>query len=73
LGTNKPGAAFGQSPLPRPVVQQRNPAAVRPLAGAGRANDVYDNDSGSDPDMFIRNELMRSARLPAVNAEITHA
>ena len=71
---NEPSAAaaFAQAPLPqrtRPVVQRRSPAAVNPLTNAdGRAHspnpayDVYDtsgNYIGSDPDVAIRNELMR--------------
>ena len=66
------GAAYAQAPLSQrtqPAVQRRAPAVVNPLTNAdGRAHslnpayDVYDtsgNYVGSDPDVSIRNELMR--------------
>ena len=66
------GAAFAQAQpqRTRPVVQRRNPSAVNLQTNPdGRrhsdnpAYDVYDtqgNYISSDPDMFIRNELMRA-------------
>ena len=61
--------AQAQPQRTRPAVQRRNPALVNRQVNpnnrgysTNRAHDVYDtqgNYIGSDPDPFIRNELMR--------------
>ena len=70
-GQDSAGAAFAQAApqRARPVVQRRNQALARQLYQSdGRVHspnpafDVYDTNGnyiGSDPDVAIRNELMR--------------